>query len=262
MTIDPILEALTRDADQMAAQGWCVIRTGARTREEGLSLLGALVPACGPVIPHTENGAFADVTTADHLNDRSTLRPQSDNGPLFPHTDGVLSPQLPGVFAMLCIESAGTGGASVLVDVRPFLREHRGSGDLDPLFDDDAVAIVRGPVQTSVSVLRRRGPFVDVAFSSHEYNTTAPKPACAEAFAALHRFVGDPANHRRVQLTSGDLILVANRFCLHGRDAFEDGGRRRHLVRGWYTGPVQGCAAFDGFVPADTRFRGGRCRSS
>jgi alpha-ketoglutarate-dependent taurine dioxygenase len=235
--------------DEIQRQGWCRIRTDIWERERALALLEALVLVLGPLIPHTRESQIADVTTVERFNDRSVLRPQSDNHSLFPHTDAVLSPELPGVLAMLCLSRAQVGGESILVDTRPFLVQQYPTGSIDALFDGDAVAIERGELRARVSVLRRRGKFINVALSDHEYNSVVPKPSCAAPFAALRAFAGNAAWQRRVMLNDGDLLLVANRFCLHGRAAFVDGpGGVRHLVRAWYRGPVPECEAFEGFA--------------
>jgi alpha-ketoglutarate-dependent taurine dioxygenase len=240
-------------SDAVATTGWATLGTACSSRRDALGVLEDLREIFGAIVPHSAASWSADVTTVDEYNDRSVRRPQSESGPQFPHTDGVLSPVLPGVLAMLCLERAEDGGASVLVDLRPFLDEHPGSGFLDPLSDPDAVHIERGEVQTNVSVLRRRGPFTDVALSAHEYNTAKPKASCQAPFAALVDFASGADVRRRVLLAPGELLLVANRFCLHGREAFIDQpSRRRHLVRAWYVGPPAGtCAAFDGHVVPD-----------
>jgi hypothetical protein len=150
---------------------------------------------------------------------------------------------------MACLSRAQDGGHSVLVDMRPFLTERGPRGELDPLFGPEAVAIERGEVSAKVSVLRHRDGYIDVAFSDHEYNIASPKRECADSFELLRSYIAAPANQRNILLDAGDLLLVANRFCLHGREAFSNGPLGvRHFVRAWYRGRVPASQAFEGFA--------------
>jgi alpha-ketoglutarate-dependent taurine dioxygenase len=246
--ISQTLERMEAAQDIVSTRGWAVVRIGIAGRDTAVALLERIGADLGGLVPHTAHRPIADVTTTEGFND-SERRPQSDNGPQFPHTDGVLSDELPAILVMACTGRAEEGGDSVLVDMRPFLAEHGPSGRLDPLFAPDAVAIIRGHMSKQVSVLRRRGRYVDVAFSDHEYNSATPHDSSAAAFAALRTYAGSDVQQDRILLADGDLLLVANRYCLHGREGFRNGpGGTRHLVRAWYRGGVARFGVFDGYV--------------
>jgi [2-(trimethylamino)ethyl]phosphonate dioxygenase len=155
------------------------------------------------------------------------------------HTDNPYRDPVPQLQLLHCLEAAGAGGESVVVDgfaVAERLRREA-PGDFDIL------ARTKVPfryVEPGAVELRHEAPLIELdvegALRTVRYNSRSIGPidldpdALPDFYAAHRRFgrlLHDPAMSVGFRLAPGDLFIVDNRRVLHGRRGF-DGGRR-HL---------------------------------
>jgi len=244
MSIEDILDGIDEKFfSELADHGLVTIQTGISDRDTILANLLRLSERLGGVIPHTEKQLFTDVTLKPEFNDKSIIRPQSDNGPQAPHVDGVLSEETPTFLVMHCIHPSMIGGEPTYVDSRDVI-DYILNEDYEffaPLFQPDAVEIKRPNLKIKQRpVFRFSGDVLETYFSSHEYNTAKPTAKAAPAFDRLSNFIKDYKNQSTRKVSTGELTFSVNKRILHGRRAFTDmAGMERHYVRAWYDGSRQ-----------------------
>ena len=223
----------------LSQYGVVVVNMKAGDRHIALENLSQLSEIFGEIIPHKPGELVTDVTTKPEFNDRSVIRPQSDNGPQTPHVDGVLMKNPPTLMAMYCLQSPIRGGEMVFLDMKEAIQHILKSSPhlLAPLFRYDAVTVIRPHMKRICPVLRLECNIIFAYYSSHEYNDAIPHPEVKEAFLLLSSYVKNPANQTIVNPNSGTLVMYVNRRVLHGRLGFTDiPGKERHYVRAWYDG--------------------------
>ncbi len=207
--------------------------------EEAVELLNNL--PLGGRIPHKHdrNGVVSLIADPGVYPDRDdVLRPQSDNGPQAPHTDGAFTERPPVLMALYCVRKAVHGGDTILVDMGEAMRAVP-QEDLNGLYLPDAMFVSRGGNVTVQPVFKKtlRGRHL-ARFSNHEYNESEPLNTGAESgFQIVDTFLKNPDNQTKITLQPGDLIVIDNTRTAHGRTRFDDDEEnRRHLLRRWGTG--------------------------
>ncbi len=155
------------------------------------------------------------------------------------HTDNPYRDPVPQLQLLHCLEAAGEGGESVVVDgfaaAERLRREAPGAFDILMRTKVPFRYLEPGAVD-----LRHAAPLieldVDGCLRTIRYNSRSIGPidldpdALPEFYAAYRRFgrlLHDPAMTVGFRLAAGDLFIVDNRRVLHGRRGFEGG--RRHL---------------------------------
>ena len=182
----------------------------------------------------------ADITLAGADDTNSTA---NTNLRLGPHTDLPTRETPPGFQFLHCIENEARGGHSTMADgsaIAAYL-ESEHPADYDALTSLKWVFFNRGPNIDH----RWSGPMIDHGVDGAPLTLRAFYPVRAfpdmapedqpRAYAAMRRFstiAASPTFQMSYPFEPGDLVGFDNRRILHGRDAFESGGRR-HL-RGIY----------------------------
>ena len=214
--------------------------------------------------------AVAFMVLGAHLG---TARPQNAQGHLLGHVrDMGLSSTDPNVriyqtherqtfhtdscdiVALLCLQTARSGGRSALVSSTTLFKEmHRRRPDLaaalfEPVATDRRGEVGPGQVPFfTMPVLTWWPPGPDGRLSaiyqrqyidSAQRHPDAPRlsPLQVEAMDLFDALSNDPALHFLMDLEPGDIQLVHNHTLLHDRTAFEDWDepvQRRHLLRLW-----------------------------
>jgi len=162
------------------------------------------------------------------------------------HTDGAYLEE-PGVdyVALACVGQGRWGGATVLLTGAALL-EHVMSVDqaaakrlvqlfpfsaLEARTPDDIVwhpVLTRTPRGIEVRLHRFR---MQQAFARAGYTDDG----AAKALDIVGAVLFEHANHVRLRLAPGELLVIDNRRVLHGREPFVDGdGERREMVRVWF----------------------------
>jgi [2-(trimethylamino)ethyl]phosphonate dioxygenase len=155
------------------------------------------------------------------------------------HTDNPYRDPVPQLQLLHCLEAAGEGGESIVVD--GFAVAERLRRDAPDAFD--LLARTKVPfryVEPGAVDLRHSAPLIELdaegALRAIRYNSRSIGPidldpdALPAFYAAYRRFgrlLHDPAMTVGFRLRPGDLFIVDNRRVLHGRRGF--GGGRRHL---------------------------------
>ncbi len=155
------------------------------------------------------------------------------------HTDNPYRDPVPQLQLLHCLEAAGEGGESIVVD--GFAAAER----LRREAPDNFALLTRTPVpfryvEPGAVDLRHSAPLIELDAGGElrtvRYNSRSIGPIDLDrdevpAFYAAHRRFGrmlhDPAMTVGFKLRPGDLFIVDNRRVLHGRRGF--GGGRRHL---------------------------------
>jgi gamma-butyrobetaine dioxygenase len=155
------------------------------------------------------------------------------------HTDNPYRDPVPQLQLLHCLEAAGEGGESIVVD--GFAAAERLRGENPEAFD--LLAKTKVPfryVEPGTVDLRHAAPLIELdaegALRTIRYNSRSigpidldPEalPAFYAAFRRFGRLLHDPEMIVGFRLRPGDLFIVDNRRVLHGRRGF--GGGRRHL---------------------------------
>ena len=155
------------------------------------------------------------------------------------HTDNPYRDPVPQLQLLHCLEAAGEGGESIVVDgfaVAERLRREA-PDDFDLL---TKTSVPFRYVEPGSVDLRHLAPFIEldasgdlraVRYNSRSIGPIDLDPDAVSAFYAAHRRFGrmlhDPTMTVGFKLRPGDLFIVDNRRVLHGRRGF--GGGRRHL---------------------------------
>jgi len=155
------------------------------------------------------------------------------------HTDNPYRDPVPQLQLLHCLESAGEGGESIVVD--GFAVAERLRREAPAAFD--LLAKTKVPfryVEPGSVDLRHAAPLIEldaggelrtVRYNSRSIGPVDLDPDAVPAFYDAHRRFGrmlhDPAMTVGFKLRAGGLFIVDNRRVLHGRRGF--GGGRRHL---------------------------------
>ena len=155
------------------------------------------------------------------------------------HTDNPYRDPVPQLQLLHCLEAAGEGGESVVVDgFAAADRLHREAPEAFALLTRTSVNFRY--VEAGEVDLRNAAPLIELdvagALRTVRYNNRSIGPldldaeTMAEFYDAYRRFarlLHDPALTVGFRLRPGDLFIVDNRRVLHGRRGFSGG--RRHL---------------------------------
>ncbi|HEX3501394.1 MAG TPA: TauD/TfdA family dioxygenase, partial [Stellaceae bacterium] len=155
------------------------------------------------------------------------------------HTDNPYRDPVPQLQLLHCLEAAGEGGESVVVDgFAAAERLRREAPDAFALLTRTAVNFRY--VEAGEVDLRNAAPLIELdvtgALRTVRYNNRSIGPldleadsiaAFYDAYRRFARLLHDPALTVGFRLRPGDLFIVDNRRVLHGRRGFSGG--RRHL---------------------------------
>ena len=155
------------------------------------------------------------------------------------HTDNPYRDPVPQLQLLHCLEAAGEGGESIVVD--GFAAAERLRRETPAAFE--VLSRIKVPfryVEPGAVDLRHWAPLIEldpggdlrtIRYNSRSIGPIDLDPEEVPAFYAAHRRFGqilhDPAMSVGFKLRPGDLFIVDNRRVLHGRRGF--GGGRRHL---------------------------------
>ncbi|MEV6330432.1 TauD/TfdA family dioxygenase [Streptomyces sp. NPDC051909] len=210
--------------------GRVCVPAGLRLQRSANELLTATT---APALPHTPDDT-APVAPDAHSGDLDLLLPHMDRGE---------GPEPPRLLALLCIQPATEGGASLLAS-GPALHEHLATAHPDALRElRQDFHFGRGPDLDRVRpVFRRTGRTLRVHYNRYWINRgqdeagTPFTPARRTALQRMETLLLDPAMVLTLPLRRGDLLLVNNSAVLHGRTPFMDSGApgtRRRCARIW-----------------------------
>jgi hypothetical protein len=153
------------------------------------------------------------------------------------HTDGPRFGLPPSALSMMCRTPAADGGDVVLLDTWPLLRAIEAA---DPEFFAE---LFRSPRHLNFADASQWGP----TFSLRRGHFVCLHPSYDDADDAVgHRFRRwvDRAEKVRLRPRAGDVYVVNNHRCLHGRLAFEDPGRAFVRVMWWFLEPFAAPPAY------------------
>ncbi len=201
---------------QLAVHGF-VRLTGAPATPNRIE---TVVAAFG-IVRETNYGRVFDVRTkvdAGNLADTALA--------LAPHTDNPYRLTPPDIQVLHCLQSAGSGGQSLLVDGLAAVR------DLD---DDDrrvlATTLVRFAWADAKTHLETVGPVLALAANGTldriRYNprsmqsTTTDDPAWRDALTRFGKHLAQGEACLTFDMQPGDMVLMDNRRALHGRTGFD-----------------------------------------
>jgi alpha-ketoglutarate-dependent taurine dioxygenase len=166
------------------------------------------------------------------------------------HTDSPHRPTaVPDYFGLACVHQASVGGDLVLVRLADVIDRLRGEPDVvetlrQPVhFDtrDDTPGVPRTVVRP---VLERRNGREHVHYLREYIELGHRQPGVASltaaqvhAFDALDALIESRDLQHVDRLSKGEMIVIDNRWTLHGRVAFEDqaGDSQRLMLRTWIT---------------------------
>jgi hypothetical protein len=158
------------------------------------------------------------------------------------------------VVGLLCLKTAKTGGASLLVSASTIFNEmHRQRPDLLELLLQPIATDRRGEVPEGmlpymlIPVFSLYEGYLTV-FYQRQYIDSAQRFEDAPRLTSKHvealdmfdRLANDPKLNCSMELTSGDMQFVYNHSLLHDRTGFEDWdapAQKRHLLRLWLSVP-------------------------
>jgi len=184
----------------------------------------------------------------------SGVRYSKTTEPFHFHTDSApnLAGPAPDIIGLLAIQTAKSGGESVLVSAQSthniLLAEHRPSLEqlYRPLHYDRTAEWQPGEPRTLVAPVfrfERRLQMRYMRFYIEQGHARAGAPLTSGQTAALDHLdavMDRPGQHLRIALKAGDMLFLNNHLVLHSRTAFEDHPepeRRRHYVRMWLATP-------------------------
>jgi len=217
---------------QLRDYGFVVVKSGPRT-EQGAETVAGLVGD----VAESAYGKFFDLTPkSSHKTAGNTMFPVP------PHTDEAYRANPPGINVLHCIQSAQSGGESILVDgfnLGGILRK------TDP---DTFELLVKQPqpyhrvVPGSHIDQRARGPVFTldengtiVGFRFHP-RSAAPLDVPSNLFLAVYaanrrlcELMFDEQYQARFRLESGDTVLFDNHRVMHARMGFDDENRKLRI---------------------------------
>jgi gamma-butyrobetaine dioxygenase len=233
----------------------------------GFALLHGVPPTPGAVcdvvglfgyVRETNYGRLFDVVSVEEPMNLAFTAMALGN-----HTDNPYRDPVPQLQLLHCLEAAGEGGESIVVDgfavAERLRREAPAEFDLLTKTKVPFRYLEPGSVD-----LRHEAPLVEldaggdlrtVRYNSRSTGPIDLDPDDVPAFYAAHRRFGrllhDPAMTVGFKLRPGDLFIVDNRRVLHGRRGF--GGGRRHLQGA--RAPTRPCASPRCFMTSDISSR-------
>lgn len=224
--------------DKQALRGWL-----RHVEQLGFALLHGVPTTPGVVcevvslfgyVRETNYGRLFDVVSVEEPQNLAFTALALGN-----HTDNPYRDPVPQLQLLHCLEAAGEGGESIVVD--GFAAAERLRRAARDAFD--LLARTKVPfryVEPGSVDLRHGAPLIEldidgdlrtVRYNSRSIGPVDLEPDAVPAFYAAHRRFGqllhDPAMTVGFRLRPGDLFIVDNRRVLHGRRGF--GGGRRHL---------------------------------
>lgn len=238
--------ALLRDARLQRGPGAFLVPAAAlatlpeaKRSSAGLALLLAL----GSPVPQNDAGDLAVrvVDEGQRMTSGGRYHKSNEGGEL--HTDGPQYQVPPRYIGLVCVRPASVGGASKLVDAHAVHREieARAPESLAALYQPFHFHQKPGPrtvvapifareEDTSELRIRYLGEYVR---SGHAVAGVPLSAEAARALGVLDRVLADDAMALRFSLDAGDVLVIDNHRMLHGREAFEDAGAKREMLRIW-----------------------------
>ena len=224
--------------DRTALLGWLrhVERLGFALLHGVPTTPGAVCDVVGlfGYVRETNYGRLFDVVSVDEPMNLAFTAMALGN-----HTDNPYRDPVPQLQLLHCLEAAGEGGESIVVDgfavAERLRREAPAEFDLLSKTQVPFRYVEQGSVDLRYAAplieLDAGGDLRTVRYNSRSIGPIDLDPDDVPAFYAAHRRFGrmlhDPAMTVSFRLRPGDLFVVDNRRVLHGRRGF--GGGRRHL---------------------------------
>ena len=234
----PSADYATVCRDEQALRGWL-----RHVEQLGFALLHGVPTTPGTVcevvglfgyVRETNYGRLFDVVSVEEPQNLAFTPLALGN-----HTDNPYRDPVPQLQLLHCLEAAGAGGESIVVD--GFAAAERLRREAPAAFE--LLTRTKVPfryVEPGSVDLRHGAPLIEldvsgnlrtVRYNSRSIGPVDLEPEAVPAFYAAHRHFGrllhDPAMTVGFRLGPGDLFIVDNRRVLHGRRGF--GGGRRHL---------------------------------
>lgn len=144
------------------------------------------------------------------------------------HTDGAYDADPPRFLCLQCVESAGSGGESVLVSSKAifdWLATNDPEG-LAALFEEDALTVERADQKGTKAIFAERQGSLQMVWRADHTASFSTKPAVARAVDEVKAFISDPQNRLVFKLEPNQVVVADNYAVLHGRKAFNEGDRR------------------------------------
>jgi len=234
----PALDHAAVVGDRTALLGWLrhVERLGFALLHGVPTTPGAVCDVVGlfGYVRETNYGRLFDVVSVDEPMNLAFTAMALGN-----HTDNPYRDPVPQLQLLHCLEAAGEGGESIVVDgfavAERLRREAPAEFDLLSKTQVPFRYVEQGSVDLRYAAplieLDAGGDLRTVRYNSRSIGPVDLDPDDVPAFYAAHRRFGrmlhDPAMTVGFRLRPGDLFVVDNRRVLHGRRGF--GGGRRHL---------------------------------
>jgi len=229
-------DAVSVDAAALARWLGCVDRLGFALLHDVPAVPGTVCAVVGlfGYVRETNYGRLFDVESVERPHNLAFTALGLGN-----HTDNPYRDPVPQLQLLHCLEAAGEGGESVVVD--GFAAADRLRREAPAAFDLLTRTLVPFRyVETGAVDLRHAAPLIelDVAggVKTVRYNNRSigpldidadDVPAFYAAYRQFGRLLHDPTMTVGFRLRQGDLFIVDNRRVLHGRRGFAGG--RRHL---------------------------------
>ncbi len=207
--------------------------------EQLRALLLATASLLGSLVPQDVSGDQLVDVLDTRPADTETARGYLSNSRMLLHTDPVE------ILGLLCLSPATEGGITLLRQAQDVHEQlNQDSGRISIYFQDWSWALPAGSSDTRPGregvkspVLARTGEEVVVQYGSHLLRQGIHDDEQAQerwnALDAFDRLANDRGRYTTLTLQRGECLWIDNYRTLHGRTAFEDGGRPRHMVRAW-----------------------------
>ncbi|HKX09164.1 MAG TPA: TauD/TfdA family dioxygenase [Stellaceae bacterium] len=234
----PSADHATLCRDKQALRGWL-----RQVEQMGFALLHGVPTRPGAVcevvslfgyVRETNYGRLFDVVSMEEPQNLAFTVLALGN-----HTDNPYRDPVPQLQLLHCLEGAGEGGESIVVDGFAAAERLRREAPADFDLLTRTTVSFRYVEPGSVD-LRHGAPLIEldvggdlrtVRYNSRSIGPVDLEPDAVPSFYAAHRRFGrllhDPTMTVGFRLGPGDLFIVDNRRVLHGRRGF--GGGRRHL---------------------------------
>lgn len=151
------------------------------------------------------------------------------------HTDNGHTTNAPRILVLYCQHSSKIGGESILVSFEQIYNalNTEWSGQLEDLFDKDAIKVLNVDAEISKNILFNLDDNrVGITYSPILKKLEASDSVCKK-FNLITQFVHNPANQIRFKLVEGDLLIVDNARMLHSRAKFPADANRL-IYRIWF----------------------------
>jgi gamma-butyrobetaine dioxygenase len=209
-------------ADATAREDWLYYAT-----RDGVAFLRNVPGEAGTLLRFAESISAIRET---HKGRSFHVRPAAPSLPLPVHTDQPYRDPVPGFRLLHCLDTAGQGGESILVDGMA-AAEHLRARDADvfatlcqvPVWFRFQNAAVDFSVERTLLEMDPHGQFRAICYNDRHIAPLPLKgPQLKKFYPALRRLaavVSEPARQVVYQLQPGDLVLVDNTRILHGHTA-------------------------------------------